>query len=58
MRSKAPIKKPVLQNARAKNKSVASTGMVVASFLDVLGRAAAAARAGVGARRNLKQGPA
>jgi len=39
-----------------KNKSVAFTGMVVASFLNVLGCAAAAALAGVGTRRNVKQG--
>jgi len=41
-----------------KNKSVAFTGMVVASFLNVLGCAAAAALAGVGTRRNVKQGAA
>jgi len=45
-------------NGALKNKSVALTGMVVASFLNVLGRAAAAARDGVGPRRKVKQGAA
>ena len=42
----------------SQKQNIAFGGMVVASFSNVLGRAAAGAHSGVGPRRKLKQGAA